>query len=50
MALIHKYTVSWPKRFGRDKYNVFIEEVGEAFAGLGIRLNPDPKESLNNDK
>jgi len=44
LSIIRQYTVSWPDRFGKDNYRVFIDKVVEAFKVLGISLKPDPKE------
>jgi len=51
LDIIRGYTVSWPNRFGKDKYRVFIEKVVEAFEVLGIHLKSDPsqKDQSHND-
>lgn len=42
LSVIQKYTVSWPDRFGKDNYRVFMKLVVDAFEVLGIRLKSDP--------
>jgi hypothetical protein len=50
LSIIQRYTRSWPERFGRDNYRVFMEKVVDAFEVLGIRLKSDPKDLSHNDK